>query len=595
MAEIISVIALIISIGAFVRAGGSRVPESATMSTDSSEIGAPPHTETQSSASAPALADTQPQTAGSPVPSTASSDQHSAPPAGQTLGFLSWLAHEWPLKLGALLIIIGFIWFLSYAFLNNLIGPIGRFFVGLGIGSGLLVYSVNRIKEHPSQGAILVGLAGGILLLTTAYARFFLDIFNPTIMLLFLALVMATIMTISVRFSSQSVAIIALIIGYIAPLVVDAAPDTPLSGLFAYLLLITVPLAIVSFLKRWYIVSLLSMVAYWFYTASSGSVQPAAADLTDVDELIVRVAGGLFVLIFGLQLSVLSALDRISRFLFASIVWYGLLTVLMILALVPDHLQVFAYSGFGILAALMALRMQISHQTNNTAIPFATIGFLHLSLAVFTISDTMTTILVLTVLAFVYSLGAIRLFGVQSGKWFLMTYALPLLIAFSSVPFTGQWESYSEVASLTLLIVSIGFSGQYIAQTSSVDRSLSQILRLIAGIIVLIWIWKSALTFGAIIDASEHFSRMIALVCYTVVGITAYVRSEFGRYSKILYWYGLGVIGLVIFRLFLIEFWGMELFMRIITFFVVGGILMASILLRRSSPSSSLNSSEKKS
>ncbi|MFW5853608.1 MAG: hypothetical protein ACOCU8_03230 [Patescibacteria group bacterium] len=47
-----------------------------------------------------------------------------------------WLKEGWMLKAGAVLLLAGFGWLTTYAFLNNWIGPAGR--IALGFGAGFL-------------------------------------------------------------------------------------------------------------------------------------------------------------------------------------------------------------------------------------------------------------------------------------------------------------------------------------------------------------------------------------------------------------------------------------------------------------------------
>ncbi len=49
--------------------------------------------------------------------------------------FVEWLKEDWLLKLGAMLLLIGFGWLTTYAFLNNWIGPMGRIALGIIAGS----------------------------------------------------------------------------------------------------------------------------------------------------------------------------------------------------------------------------------------------------------------------------------------------------------------------------------------------------------------------------------------------------------------------------------------------------------------------------
>src|SRR3990167_3790055 len=85
--------------------------------------------------------------------------------------FLAWISENWLLKLGALLLLIGFGWLVTYAFLNNWIGPMGRIAFGLVAGAGILALGYWRMRTFVTQGAVFVALGAAVILLTTYAAR----------------------------------------------------------------------------------------------------------------------------------------------------------------------------------------------------------------------------------------------------------------------------------------------------------------------------------------------------------------------------------------------------------------------------------------
>lgn len=72
---------------------------------------------------------------------------------------------------------------------------------------------------------------------------------------------------------------------------------------------------------------------------------------------------------------------------------------------------------------------------------------------------------------------------------------------------------------------------------------------------------------------NDDTAVMIALAIYTIAGIGAYFS---GRRV-----YGGLLLGFVIARLLLVDVWRMELTGRIITFFLVGALLMSTAFLSR--------------
>jgi uncharacterized membrane protein len=72
----------------------------------------------------------------------------------------------------------------------------------------------------------------------------------------------------------------------------------------------------------------------------------------------------------------------------------------------------------------------------------------------------------------------------------------------------------------------------------------------------------------------------ISLIVYIIIGIIAYFNG-LAKNNAGLKSYGGFLIGLVIVRIFLVDVWTMELTWRIITFFVLGILLISTAFLGR--------------
>ncbi|MDX1535979.1 MAG: DUF2339 domain-containing protein [Candidatus Spechtbacterales bacterium] len=88
---------------------------------------------------------------------------------------------------------------------------------------------------------------------------------------------------------------------------------------------------------------------------------------------------------------------------------------------------------------------------------------------------------------------------------------------------------------------------------------------------ILVWlVFHSELT-GAL-------PTMLSLVVYTIVGISVYVKGA-NKSNKFLMVYGGSLLALVVGRLLIVDLWDMETGGRVITFFLVGGLLMSTAFL----------------
>ncbi|GIW65632.1 MAG: hypothetical protein KatS3mg094_151 [Candidatus Parcubacteria bacterium] len=80
---------------------------------------------------------------------------------------------------------------------------------------------------------------------------------------------------------------------------------------------------------------------------------------------------------------------------------------------------------------------------------------------------------------------------------------------------------------------------------------------------------------------NDNIATGIALVIYTIIGLTAYLYGTSSQ-TRGLYIYGGSLIGAVVLRLLLVEVWKMQLEWRIVVFFSVGILLMSTVFFIKS-------------
>ncbi len=152
--------------------------------------------------------------------------------------FVRWIREDWLLKLGALLLLVGFSWLTTYAFLNNWIGPMGRIAIGLIAGAGFITLGWVRIRKLPHQGGVFLVLGSTTVLVTTYAAREIYDFFTPASALTLMFLSTAFVALASVKHNSRALALSSIILAGIAPLLTNS-PTTDNVALFSYLLVVT--------------------------------------------------------------------------------------------------------------------------------------------------------------------------------------------------------------------------------------------------------------------------------------------------------------------------------------------------------------------
>ena len=151
------------------------------------------------------------------VPVIAANVQPTYSPEEVNFGIIDWLKKDFMVKLGAFLLLIALGWFVSYAFANNWIGPVGRIVIGLMLGAGFMVAGTLRASKSKSQGGIFVVLGSAIVLLTVFAAREMYDLFTPVTALLVMFMSVVFVAKFAVSYRMISVAVAGLALAAIAP------------------------------------------------------------------------------------------------------------------------------------------------------------------------------------------------------------------------------------------------------------------------------------------------------------------------------------------------------------------------------------------
>jgi len=81
----------------------------------------------------------------------------------------AWLKEDWMLKLGGFFMLLAAGWFVTYAFMNNWIGEMGRIVLGIVAGSAFMTWGVLRMKKVMREGEVILSI-GAIILTTSVFA-----------------------------------------------------------------------------------------------------------------------------------------------------------------------------------------------------------------------------------------------------------------------------------------------------------------------------------------------------------------------------------------------------------------------------------------
>ena len=496
--------------------------------------------------------------------------------------FFRWAKEDWLLKLGALLVIIAFGWLTTFAFMNNWIGPQGRIALGIGAGTLILILGFWRIQKFIHQGGVFLVLGSTVILITLFAARAVYGFFTPTTALAVMFLSTAFVGLASVKYSSRALALGSLILASVAPLLTHS-PEPNLVGLFTYLLVVilgTIWIAVVIrrhelTLAALVIIALYSvpvlgskpselatllLIAYafaavFFVTNTAGLLKLEKKEM--LPDLLTAGGNGLFLLAWIMT----AASDEWKSLIIVAWMVIFVVGAFLIFSLTHKREPLFVYVGVGIAMLAAATSAELQGATLTIA---------------FTLEAG-----VVTLLAF----GLLRDFKIALRTCLL--FAGPILLSVSSLTSTRwtmgiPYEDFFVLLSLGSVLLGLGiFFRQQTKMVKGADFLPICVLLAIAGSLyfyALLWLSLHA-------TMTDDTAVMTALATYTIIGLATHLYGKTNGLQGFKV-YGGVLLGCVVARLLLIDVWSMELSGRIITFFLVGALLISTAFVGRKKPAS---------
>ncbi len=491
--------------------------------------------------------------------------------------FGAWLKEDWLLKLGALLILIGFGWFASYAFLHGWIGPMGRIALGISAGVCIIILGWWRIQTYLHQGGVFIVVGSATIILTIFAAREIYDFFTPLTALAVMFLSTVFVALASVKYGSRSLALSGLVLASAAPLLTNS-PTPDYVSLFSYLLVVVLGAIWVVVLTGQRVLTLAAFIIVVLYSISYSSVYYFSTDrggmllfvyIFSIIFFITNTAGIVRSKTKDYTPDLLTALGT-GIFLLSWIIyaaekeWQSLIIVAWMVVFLAAAFALFKltskrepfyiYAGVGLsfLAAATALELD---------------G------AALTIAYTLESVATIILSRFLFRDRAIS-------ERLLLLLLGPIALSMTSV-FSRLW--YESVFNKDFFVLGILASsliglGLYFMASSKKDGTFSEQgekisggLLIIGSLYVYVLLWLSL--HAALQD--DDIAVMLSLVVYTLGGLAAYFTGT-TRLNKNLRAYGAILLAFVVGRLLLIEVWNMEITGRIITFFLIGTLLMST-------------------
>jgi uncharacterized membrane protein len=514
----------------------------------------------------------------------------SQPKSSSALDLETRIGGRWLNRIGITALIIAVTYFLKYAFDNNWIGPSGRVAIGVLLGAAMLPWShwlLQRGYSYFSEG--IAGLGAAVLYLSIWAGCQYYKLFSLDVGFAAMIVITAGMAVVALGRNSQRIALLSLFGGFLTPVLVSQGKDVQVV-LFTYLLILGAGLLAIEMRRDWRSLTPISflLTQLYFWGWHSESYRPAKLERTILFATLFLLLYAALPILRALRYLQLHQLD-IVVVLANSFAYLGALYVMLWpQERWPLTLLVLALSG----GHLFVARIVPPPKTGET--PLARLLFAGLALTFATLAIPIRLEGKWITLAFAIE-GAILVWTgfrsmtgfLRAGGYFLLAVAAARILIF---PLPAPQFLFNErFAAYAVLIICFGVV-VYAAreQESAVGRDELNALGFFAVAINVFTL--IALSFelwdhfgshaGLGIDSglAQHLALSLLWTAYASGLIALGVRRE----SALLRWQALVLFGLVVVKVFVYDSSYLERFYRIVSFFILGLVLLVvSFLYQR--------------
>jgi len=513
---------------------------------------------------------------------------------GSTLSekFVKWLKEDWLLKLGAILLLIGFGWLTTYAFLNNWIGPMGRIALGIIAGTLFMLLGWWRIKKYITQGGIFLVLGSTTILLTIFAARAVFNFFTPFSALVIMFLSIAFVALASVKYNSRALSLLSLVLAGIAPLLTQS-PGTDHVGLFAYLFVVILGAIWIVALTGQRELTTASLIIVFAYSAPH-LLSPSLFPLANIQTLLLFAYAFAALFFLTNTAGILKLKDKNIVPDLITAAGSGLFLLAWIMTAAQDEWQsliIIAWMIIFIVGAFLVFRIT---QKREPFYVYAGIGIAMLAAATSAELKGATLTIAYTIQSGIIALIAYAV--LRDIKIAVKTSLLligPVILSIGSIA-SPAWavgvihQDFFVLLVLGLTLLGLGtFFLRCVEEINDKEsQQLNAKLLIVGSIYAYLLLWLS-LHAGLL---NDNIAVMISLVVYTIIGLIAYFHG-LANEKKGLCLYGSVLVGLVVGRLLLIDVWQMEFTGRIVMFFLIGALLVSTAFLGKKKQNKVLSNS----
>ena len=509
-------------------------------------------------------------------------------PAGPNIveRFFAWLAKDWPMKVGGFFVIAAVGWFVTYAAKEGWLSEAARVVLGYGFSVACIMFGALRADRERAQGNVFLVIGSAAMLISTL-AGIYYDLIVHGVGLFVMLASVGCVTLISLKQKSVALTSSMIFFGAIIPLFFFSGVS--INTIFVYLFILTLGTVWVVSFTQWRGLTLLMLSVVAFYSLGY-LVDAYGEDLETVTNIIVA-----FSFIATFYFANVVAVNRSSKPHVVDLltaIGTGLLFLVWMISFAPDSLEVFLLL---IGTMFFAVASYVIYDRTNQKSPTVIYG--GVSTMLFAVATALQFDGSVLVTAYAVEAAAIAIVVMYFAREELTNGVRLLLTTIYSIPvFMSLYyvaEIFSDLQYLTdgvvekmpglfaifvICITAFAIAIAAVRLTGVRNEGNMTFFRIFAytgGFYALVLIWFVTHLFMQGYDVATF----VSLVIYTVVGVFFYIMGMRENYKPYMAVGGV-LFGLVVARVLFVEFWEMNIVMRIITSFVLGALLISTAFIR---------------
>ncbi len=495
------------------------------------------------------------------------------------------IAGRWFNRVGIVALLIAVSYFLKLAFDNNWIGPSGRVAIGILLGAAMMPWSswlLGRGYSYFSEGIVALGEA--TLFLSVWAGCQYYHLYSQDVGFIGMIVITAAMAAISLGRDSERIAVLCLLGGYSTPMLVSTGQDHQVV-LFTYLLILGAGMLVMGERKGWSSLQPISYLGtqlyFWgWYDQFYHRTGDPPLERTIIFATLFFLLFATLPVLRAIKEGILKELDILIATV-NSFVYVGTLFVLFW----PKDRWPFTLLVLALAAAHIGIARAIPDREKGDS-PLARYIFAGLGLTFATMAIPIR--LEGKWITFCFAVeGAVLIWsGFRAASGFLRQFGY-LLLAIAAVrvlifpPPGGAFLINQRFAGYLLVIVCFGVAlwsaREHLGETGDQEKTELGIYSVLINVFALValslefWDYYGTTTIGMDIDHARHLSLSILWTVYA----SALIFLGWRQKSALLRWQALTLFGFVVVKVFLFDLASLDRAYRILSFLVLGSVLMA--------------------